>query len=445
MIFSREPLAKIKMIHLHKSKLSTNELIWNGLIFVAVFLTALESPFSFTYKTEIQTWQLWSDSIISSIFIGDVIYQFRERFYKSYRQSGSRARSNGTIWFFMIAIDLMASIPYDVLTYSFGLHGYQIFGLFRLFRLVRVGRLYSLMSNLALVPNYLRVSMLFCVSVMVIHWIACGWSMIHPILNEEITGHYIKSLYWTVTTLTTIGYGDITPTTTIGRLYTMPIMILGVGVYGFVIANVTRLFTTADRYKEKSKERLGDVASFMKYYHIPDRLQGQVFGYYNHLLNKRLTENDTTIIADLPLALQHELQTYMNMKLIRTVPVFKNCSHSCLKDVASALEQKSYSPGQNIIRIGEIGSEMFMIGHGTVDVIFNDGTVVATLHEGQIFGEAALLRETTRNADVRAQNYCDLYILRKEDFTQIIKKHPDLLESMQKVTTRRSSDRRKAA
>jgi len=416
--------------------------MWNGLIFLAVFFTAIEAPFSFTYKTNIQNWQLASDGIISSIFIFDIIYQFRERYFKN-RHLGKTGNSG--YWWSMIMVDMLASIPYDVITYSFDLHGYQIFGLFRLLRLVRVARLYALMSNLALVPKFLRVSMLFCVSIMVIHWIACGWSMIYPSIETNITTHYIKSLYWAITTLTTIGYGDITPSTNLGRIFTMPIMILGVGIYGFVIANVTRLFTTADRYKEKSKERLSDVANYMKYYKIPERLQGQVFGYYNHIINKRFTENDSSIIADLPHALQNELQTYMNMKLIRTVPVFKNCSHSCLKDVSGALVQKSYSPGQNVIRIGEMGDEMFMIGHGTVDVIFKDGTVVASLHEGQIFGEAALLRETTRNADVRAQNYCDLYILKKADFLEIIKKHPDLLENMEKVTTRRSTDRRKAA
>ncbi|WP_127716144.1 cyclic nucleotide-binding domain-containing protein [Halobacteriovorax sp. HLS] len=432
------------MIHIHKSKFTAKELGWHALIFLAVFFTALEAPFSLTYKTNIQTWQLWSDAIISLIFMTDVVLQFKERFFKKYPTHASK-KSNNTIWWMMIAVDLMASIPYDVISYSFGLHGYHVFGLIRLLRLVRIARLYALMSNLALVPNFLRVSALFCVSIMVIHWIACGWSIIHPVMEKDLTTHYIKSLYWAITTLTTIGYGDITPTTNIGRIYTMPIMILGVGVYGFVIANVTRLFTTADRYKERSKEKINDVANYMKYYKIPERVQGQVFGYYNHLINKRFTDNDTTIISDLPLALQQELQTYMNMKHIRTVPVFKNCSNSCLKDVAGALIQKSYSPGQTIIRIGEIGNEMFMIGHGSVEVIFKDGTVVATLQEGQIFGEAALLRETSRNADVRAQNYCDLYILNKEDFVEIIKKHPDLLENMQAVTSRRATDRRKAA
>jgi CRP-like cAMP-binding protein len=132
------------------------------------------------------------------------------------------------------------------------------------------------------------------------------------------------------------------------------------------------------------------------------------------------------------------------MKLIRNLPVFKFCSQACLKEVASALEQQFYGPGDTIIRIGELGDEMYVIGHGVVDVILEDGSVVAQLHEGQFFGEAALLKETTRNANVRASTYTDLYRLSKEDFIRIIELHPELLENMENVTTRRKNDRRKA-
>ena len=182
----------------------------------------------------------------------------------------------------------------------------------------------------------------------------------------------------------------------------------------------------------------------MKYYNIPDRLQNSVFGYYNHLYAKRLSDNDTQIISDLPQALQHELQTYMNMKLIASVPVFRGCSISCLKKISSALKQKFYSPGQTIIQTGELGNEMFIIGHGKVEIILKDGKPVATLHEGQFFGEIALIQETTRNANVRSFGYCDLYILDKEDFTSIIKEHPELLENIENTTLKRSSDRRKS-
>ncbi len=427
---------------LSQSKLSLNEIFWHGVIFFAVAFTALEAPFSFTFGTRIQQWQLWSDALIASIFISDMIYQIRGLVKN--RSKRPISKKEKVFWAFSFCIDIISCIPFDIVVYSFNIHGhFQMLSLVRLFRLVRIFKIFSIMGSFAIIPPFVRITSLALGAVVALHWIACGWILIYPTTDADITNYYIKSLYWATTTLTTIGYGDITPTTNAGRLYTMITMILGVGVYGFVIGNVARAMSQADRHKEHSKEKVTDLANFMRYYSIPERLQTAAFSYYNHLITKRLTENDSTIISDLPQALQQELQTYMNMKLIGTVPVFKHCSIACLKDVASALERKYYSPGQTIIQIGEVGQEMYIIGHGIVEVILKDGNIVASLHEGQCFGEAALLKETTRNASVRAQQYCDLYKLKKEDFLTIIEKHPDLLENMRKVTSKRSSDRRK--
>ena len=46
---------------------------------------------------------------------------------------------------------------------------------------------------------------------------------------------YIASLYWTVTTVTTVGYGDITPTAPAERVYAIICMVVGTGVFGYVI------------------------------------------------------------------------------------------------------------------------------------------------------------------------------------------------------------------
>jgi len=202
------------------------------------------------------------------------------------------------------------------------------------------------------------------------------------------------------------------------------------------------MMAAGDRHKEMARERMTDLGTFMKYYNIPERLQNNVSSYYQHLITKRLTDNDNKIINELPQALQQELQIYMNIKLIRNIPIFKDCSQQCLKDVAGALQQKYYGPGQTIINIGEVGQEMFIIGHGIVEVILKDGNTVATLHENQFFGEGALVRETKRNANVRAQSYCDLYRLEKVQFEEIIARHPDLLDSIERVANKRSSDRR---
>ncbi|MBT3585383.1 MAG: cyclic nucleotide-binding domain-containing protein [Halobacteriovoraceae bacterium] len=424
-----------------KNKLSTGELVWIGIIFWSVSFTAMEAPFSFTFKTNLQTWQLWADGFLSLIFIGDLFYHLRKH---SRQEKIDHSPLGKTMWYTAVLVDTAACIPFDLLAWGFDLGaGMGIFGLLRLFRLVRIIKLFNIIQNMTVVPRWVKFQMILILSLIGIHWIACGWIILNPPgADIIIRSYYIKTLYWVVTTLTTVGYGDITPSDDVGRLFTMVIMIMGVGLYGLIIGNISRIFMESDRHKELSREKMQDLHLFMGHYNIPERLQSACFNYYNYVFQKRLSDNDTKIIGDLPHALQNELQTYMNMKLIQTVPVFKYCSHACLKAIAASLEQMYFSPGQNIINIGEDGQEMFIIGHGVVEVILKDGNIVASLHEGQFFGEAALLKQTTRNANVRAQTYCDLYKLKKEDFLHIIEKYPELLESMQKVTKKRSSDRR---
>lgn len=422
----------------NSKQVTKNELIWNAIIFVAVIFTAFEAPFSFIFQTKIQKWQLVTDLLISGLFAGDLIFRYQK---KRSQEMQFRSKSHRVKWFALMSVDFIASIPYDILSYAFGLHAFTYF---RLFRLIRVARLFEIVSNLAFVPKAIKFTAILSVFSVAVHWISLCWIMITPINQAEIidrTSHYITAMYWTVTTLTTIGYGDITPTTNQGRLFTMVIMILGVGVYGFVIGTVTKMVQDGERYKQQNREKMHDLASFMKHYNVPERLQQNVFSYYNHLVTKRLTENDNKIINELPQALQGELTIYMNMKLIRNLPFFKNLTSSCLKEVAGALEQKYFGPGQTIINIGETGSEMYIIGHGSVEVILSDGNVVATLHEGQVFGESALIHDTKRNANVRALGYCELYRLDKEQFDEITIRHGELIDRISSLTTRRSTDR----
>jgi len=422
------------------NKLTKAEVLWLGVIFWAVAFTACEAPFSFTFQTNLQNWQVISDLIISTLFIADLIYHIRQRAKLKHKDMTKMG-----VWQYraLITIDVIACIPFDVIAWSLGMsHGLHIFKWLRLFRLIRIVKLFKFVSNLKLIPKYIKMQFFIFGSVLIVHFIACAWIYFEPPKgNLDITSQYIDAVYWVITTLTTIGYGDITPTTNGAKLFTMVIMITGVGLYGVVIGNVTKMINEAARYKEQANEKYNDLQLFMKHYNIPGRLQTAAFDYYNHLFTKRLSNNDQKIIGELPQALQAELQTYMNMKLIKSVPLFKKCSMACLKEVASALEQKNYSPGQNIINIGEQGEEMFIIAHGVCEVILSDGNIVASLHEGQFFGENALVEQTTRNANVRAQSYCDLYKLQKEDFTRIIKTYPELLAGIEDTMKRRKTDR----
>jgi hypothetical protein len=423
-----------------QTKYSTSELIWKLVVFICITLVAVEAPLSFALDFfHIKKWQLIADSLISLVFIVDAIYNYREDNKKrkpifTIDPTYNESKNN-------LLIDSISAIPFDLIIWIFQIPGQSfLFHLMRLLRLVRIMKIYSLLPAFPGLHLYARISLVFVWCLMAIHWIACGWMVINPMNGTDLITFYNISLYWSVTTLTTIGYGDVTPHSNIGRLYTMVIMILGVGVYGIVIGSVSKMIYMADRYKERTKEKINDITLFMKHYSIPFKLQRDVFSFYNHLFTKRLSDNDSQIISELPNALQQELQVYMNLKLIQNVSIFQTCKQECLKDIAAVLEQIYCSPGQKVISKGDIGQEMYIIGHGQMEIKMESSQVGTTLSEGQCFGEVALIQETTRTADVRAVTYCDLYKLKKEDFLQIIEKHPVLLKNMEKSMKRRSSD-----
>lgn len=165
--------------------------------------------------------------------------------------------------------------------------------------------------------------------------------------------------------------------------------------------------------------------SFLNYYKIPSSLRSDVYSYYGHILDKNFTEDDFQILNSLPNSLKEELTLFMKIKLINKIDIFDGISHKCLKRVASKLKQKDYAPEALIIKKGDVGKEMFIIAHGSVEVISNEH-VIAKLQEGQFFGELALMEETLRVANVKTSVYCDLYTLSKTDFLEITQEFPEL-------------------
>jgi voltage-gated potassium channel len=405
---------------------------WQIFMCAAIYYSAIESPLNFALHVPLEESNLWWDAIVSTIFLTDFLLNLSGKIrFKPDEvahipgiEIDHRPYTRTPVFF----IDLMAAIPFDIIANLTGGAGYlKLLQLLRLLKMVNMIKLFRIFNSLTVLPKGIKLVSVFLGMTLVMHWIACGWMVIYPNPELDNLTFYNTSLYWSLTTLTTIGYGDITPTTNGGRFYTMIIMVTGVVFYGIVIGNVSSLIMRADRHAEANKEKMNDLHLYMKHYRIPYSLQRQVFSFYKHILEKRLSDNDTKIIGELPQALQEELRIYMKMKLIQTVPIFKGQKLSCLKMIAGRLEQAFYTPGQNIVKEGDSGQEMFIIGHGEAEVFVAD-KCVATLKEGQYFGEIALLEATTRNAAVRSKAYCDLYTLNKPDFVEIVERFPELGE-----------------
>ena len=85
----------------------------------------------------------------------------------------------------------------------------------------------------------------------------------------EVAGNlwaeYLTALYWALTTLTTVGYGDITPTSDGERVYAAIAMIVGGSFYGFVVGAITSIVSDSDLNASAYHERVDLVAAWLNH------------------------------------------------------------------------------------------------------------------------------------------------------------------------------------
>lgn len=123
----------------------------------------------------------------------------------------------------------------------------------------------------------------------------------------------------------------------------------------------------------------------------------------------------------------------VNRETLERVPLFKGGDPVFLSQVSMALRPRAAAPGEIIIHKGEPGADMYLICRGEVEVLSSGGQVIATLREGDYFGEMALLLSEARNATVRAKTACDLFVLEKTDFCRILRDQQQFAQQIKQV------------
>lgn len=260
-----------------------------------------------------------------------------------------------------------------------------------------------------------------------VHWLSCGWIAIQEKRpSDDVWTTYILGLYWCITTLATVGYGDIVPSTNIERLYSMGVIIVGVGVYSFSIANVAAIVIEMKPSVARHMEQMQRVVSFMRNRRIPIELQHRIRDYFTFIWDKQLGSDEAALIAQLPQSLMVEVSMVLKRDIIGRVPFFKQADEQLLREISLEMRPVVFAPGDFICVAGAPGDEMYFIDQGTVEAVATDGnTILRTMSDGSFFGEIALLSDTPRTASVRAVEHCSLYALKREAVQRTASRYPD--------------------
>ena len=159
------------------------------------------------------------------------------------------------IFSFYGLIDLVAILPF-YLSFGFDLRSARSLRFLRLFRLVRLVRYNNAIRRFSLAFKLIKeeLMMFSLVSFILIYLSAVGIYYFENAVQPQAFSSIFSSLWWSVVTLTTVGYGDVIPITIGGRIFTFVILMIGLGIIAIPSGMISSALTEA-RNMEKTERK----------------------------------------------------------------------------------------------------------------------------------------------------------------------------------------------
>ena len=247
---------------------------------------------------------------------------------------------------------------------------------------------------------------------------------------------YTASMYWALTTMSTIGYGDIKSITNVERVVSIVIMLVGSVIFGIVVSGMQSLMEQINSVRHRATEKMDQVKAMLRERGVPRELVRKTTHYYQHFL---LECNDVTteqrILEELCPPLRTELLLFLNAEAVESIHFFRGQDPTFISSVCKMLKPCFFGPHDWIFREGELGLEMYFVQFGSVDMICyvnNQEVFLDNLSAGAYFGEVAILLDgLRREASARAATFCAMFSFTKHALSQLLAMYPDVSADMQ--------------
>ena len=348
------------------------------------------------------------------------------------RTLGQIRRQYARSW---LVFDVVTSVPYELLAVWFDWGVY--FGFPKLLHVLRIPSLFASANPLRQPPGWVTIlktsfGALWCVNV-----IAFIFTNIEGVSKDDVNypdvgsvqlfDQYLHGVYWATITLSSVGFGDIVPTTRWSRVLSIVVIFFSVIILSCITGQIASSVIRLDAFQQGVQEKKSKLYSLMNRYDVPWVVQKGAFSIYPTLLETSLKDY-FEILGDLPPFMQDKVILCIKRKIVSQVPLFQGIDESTLTALAAVTQQILVPPYEYVIVEGEVGEEMFFLAQGIVEVLLSHGgaeVCAATLKSGSWFGEIALLRDTYRTASVRSVTACSCFKLQKQDFNGILRVFPE--------------------
>lgn len=452
---------------------------WDLLSFIFTIYQSITIPFRISFEQEPTGGFYYYETFIDSFFLAEIFVTLNTGFYRQGELKMERKliiRNYVTTWFFM---DLFASFPYSwVITLTSSDSGssstdettsgtatdssssststsgsavYKTPQLLRLLRIVRFLRILRLLRVLKLRKLLMRLEdyivsdrmnalvefmKLMLIIIFIAHWIACffwyvgkqeldnnglSWILNAGIQDSDVEDKYLTSLYWAFTTMTTVGYGDVHPSTPNERLYGFFAMLVACGVFAYTVGNIGEMVTRLNLQATQYKEKMTYVNQFLIHKDIPKDIRIKVRNYLEYVWTskKEIKIEEKDVMNILNENLRDKLTLYLNGRILKDIKVFEDFDIEFLYEITFIFLQVTYMIDDNIIVEDDPGGKIFFIVKGKVAILHRKSrTYIKDLGKDDFFGEIGFFSEKPRQSTAKSRDFTHLLVLEHDKFAK---------------------------
>ena len=168
------------------------------------------------------------------------------------------------------------------------------------------------------------------------------------------------------------------------------------------------------------------IAAHLEKEHVPKELRRRIDEFYSFLGGVAEARPESDVLPSLPQGLQSQLDIFKKRDLF-TMPFFERCTFEQIMDLVPKIERLYTMPGRILIREGRPADGLFMVARGALNIVdAESGEVLAQRITGEFVGDRSLLDDQPAGARVVTAEFCELFLLKREDFLALTARYPDL-------------------
>jgi len=429
---------------------------WDIIIAVLLAFTALAAPFETAFLKPRMDALFVVDRIVDALFFVDMLLQFfiaypdPARLTHLVRTPRRIVRHYLQGWFWVDFLSF-SILPIDVCRVLRN-HGgsrvrvpstqsFEVLRFLRLVRLLRLARFSSLLKrwNTSWGHSYSTQSLVkfFVMVAVCCHWMACLWGGLAiygegdgtwlEALRESKGGSseryqgagrvYMISLYWAIISLTSIGYGDITPQTQLEYGIAAGCTAIMASVWAYVIGAVCGIVSTMQPHEASFQRTMDDLNWLMRDRQVPHNICIKLRRYFHETREMKRRRAENEIIDQMSPQLQGEFAHFMHKRWIEKVWYFATMPDEIIVCLARHLHMEVFCPHEKVIS----DRSLFIVQAGICAL---RGKILVS---GDVWGEDMLLSNNILRGrhNARALSYLTVLQLHVQDVVQVVQNYHD--------------------